>query len=194
MMKCLESCDTNLAWEGTVRSTRWRRHIDWGPGGSTNTTTRCRGLCLRSILLITNHFFLKFNSSIALQLLSKCELDFLDISNSVELKLYKLTFPFWVTPFNGFPVSLSYWKYFSSLGKKTCDRTPSQSLGKKFETKTAFGLISPCLPEHLQNERVKLSDGLRHTHYAVMRFPFCKSCGSHPPSPHPPLPPPGLHN
>ena len=69
----------------------------------------------------------------------------------------------------------SYWKYFSSLGKKTCDRTPSQSLGKKFETKTAFGLISPCLPEHLQNERVKLSDGLRHTHYKVMRFPFCKS-------------------
>ena len=69
----------------------------------------------------------------------------------------------------------SYGKYFSSLGKKTCDRTPSQSLGKKFETKTAFGLISPCLPEHLQNERVKLSDGLRHTHYKVMRFPFCKS-------------------
>ena len=69
-----------------------------------------------------------------------------------------------------------YGKYFSSLGgKKTCDRTPSQSLGKKFETKTAFGLISPCLPEHLQNERVKLSDGLRHTHYTVMRFPFCKS-------------------
>ena len=80
----------------------------------------------------------------------------------------------------------SYWKYFSSLGKKTCDRTPSQSLGKKFETKTAFGLISPCLPEHLQNERVKLSDGLRHTHYKVMRFPFCKSCGRAPPSPPPP--------
>ena len=84
----------------------------------------------------------------------------------------------------------SYGKYFqlddteniSLLQEKTCDRTPSQ-LGKKFKTKTAFGLISPCLPEHLQNERVKLSDGLRHTHYTVMRFPFCKSCGS-PQSPH----------
>ena len=79
-----------------------------------------------------------------------------------------------------FPQWMMYWleflvtKIFLSVGRKNL-RHGSQSVlsvRKKFQTKTAFGLIRACLPEHLQNERVKLSDGPRHTHYTVMRFAF----------------------
>ena len=77
-----------------------------------------------------------------------------------------------------FPQWMMYWLEFlvteniSLLCKKKLATQLPVSPGKKFQTKTAFGLIRPCLPEHLQNERVKLSDGLHHTHYTVMRFAF----------------------